>query len=91
MKKDWIVVQLYLLFYYIINGILFPLAKMFIKAGDEDLASHIDHNWYWMNEWIALNWASIVKCQVINYSAISCRDQVWWDDDDVHVVLDQHA
>jgi hypothetical protein len=33
LKKDWIVVQLYLLFYYIINGILFPLAKMFIKAG----------------------------------------------------------
>jgi hypothetical protein len=35
----------------------------------------------------------IVKRQLSNFSAISWREQVnfQWDDDEVHLVLDQHA
>ena len=38
-------------------------------------------------------WVIVVKCQLINFSAISCKKQVnfQWEDDEVRFVLDQHA
>jgi len=37
-------------------------------------------------------WWIVIKCQVINISAISWQDQVtfWWDDDNICFVLDQN-
>ena len=38
-------------------------------------------------------WVIVVKCQLINFSAISYKKQVnfQWEDDEVRFVLDQHA
>ena len=45
-------------------------------------------------EWKNLDlWVSVVYRQFINFSAVSCQEQVnfQWDDDEVRFVLDQHA